>query len=128
MSTQEKIKIEGGCHCGAIEFIAFVSKNVKSINCNCSICAMTAYKHLNVLHSNFELIKGDNDLSEYNFGTAKARHFFCKHCGIKSFYQPRSHPGSYSINLNCCTSLDQLSVEVIDFDGQNWEESVDKIR
>jgi len=114
----EQVKLIGGCHCGAIEFIATVPKQVKSINCNCSICTMTGYKHLNVSHSDFMLRNGDSDLSEYNFGTGKARHLFCKNCGIKS----------YSVNLNCCENTNELEIETIDFDGQNWEASVHQIQ
>lgn len=123
-----EIKLKGGCHCGAVEFIATVPKQVKSINCNCSVCAMTGYKHLNVPHLNFELIRGENALGEYRFGTGKARHLFCSRCGIKSFYQPRSHPDAYSVNLNCCENVDELEIEVISFDGQNWEASLDGLK
>ena len=123
-----EIKLKGGCHCGAVQFVTTVAKKVKAINCNCSICTMTGYLHLNVPHVKFELVKGETALSEYRFGTGKARHLFCKRCGIKSFYQPRSHPETYSINLNCCENADELEIEVIDFDGQNWEASMDGLQ
>lgn len=46
---------------------------------------------------------------------------FGSHCGIKSFYVPRSHPDGYSVNARC---LDEGTVEAMTFrkvDGKNWE-------
>ena len=48
----------------------------------------------------------------------KAKHLFCKKCGTKSFYQPRSHPGSYSINLRCVDEPPDI-YKVVHFDGKN---------
>ena len=40
-------------------------------------------------------------LTSYRFGTGAADHLFCRNCGVKSFYQPRSHPDAWSVNANC---------------------------
>lgn len=72
----------------------------------------------------FELLSGAEDLTTYTFNTGAAKHTFCKVCGVKSFYTPRSHPDGISVNVNC---LDQDTVEnvsITDFDGQNWEASI----
>ena len=45
---------------------------------------------------------------------------------IKSFYQPRSHPEMYSINLKCVDDPPEIK-EVIYFDGINFEESIKNI-
>jgi hypothetical protein len=72
-----------------------------------------------VPHDAFELISGRDALVSYRFGTGTAEHLFCRHCGIKSFYQPRSHPDAWSVNANC---LDQSVVlEIEQFDGRNWD-------
>jgi len=79
---------------------------------------MTGFLHLMVPHDRFELLTGRDSLASYRFGTGIAEHLFCKSCGVKSFYQPRSHPGSWSVNANC---LDQpLDLEVEQFDGRDW--------
>ena len=91
----------GGCHCGGVKYKFKSDKSVEIWNCNCSICDMINYQHLFVKHELFELISGEDLLLEYKFESGSAKHFFCKRCGIKSFYQPRSHPEMYSINFKC---------------------------
>ncbi len=54
---------------------------------------MTGFLHVMVPHAAFELLTGRDALSCYRFGSGAAEHLFCRHCGVKSFYQPRSHPG-----------------------------------
>ena len=86
--------VRGGCHCGAVRFEAEVpDPPVPALDCNCSVCRMTGYMHINVPHEDFELLSGRDVLASYRFGTGAAEHLFCSQCGVKSFYQPRSHPG-----------------------------------
>ena len=80
---------------------------------------MTGFIHVMVPHDEFELISGRDALASYRFGTGVAEHLFCRHCGIKSFYQPRSHPEAWSVNANCLDEPVELAVET--FDGRNWE-------
>ena len=116
------MKIEGGCHCGAVRFTAeFGEPPVPALDCNCSVCRMTGFLHVMVSHADFELISGRDALSAYRFGTGAAEHLFCRHCGVKSFYQPRSHPGAWSLNANCLDTRPPLAVEP--FDGANWEQA-----
>lgn len=72
-----------------------------------------------VAHDEFELICGRDALSSYRFGTGQAEHLFCSVCGVKSFYQPRSHPDAWSVNANCLDKPVELAIE--QFDGRNWE-------
>jgi len=89
--------------------------------CNCSICSMTSYLHLIVPRSRFRLLRGADDLTTYTFNTGVARHTFCKVCGIKSFYVPRSNPDAISVNARCLQPETIESIHVSYFDGQNWE-------
>ncbi len=50
-----------------------------------------------------------------------AKHYFCRTCGIKSFYVPRSNPDGYSVNANCLDPGTVRSTHVTPFDGRNWE-------
>jgi hypothetical protein len=115
------MKIEGGCHCRAVRFAIETPREVELLDCNCSMCAITGHLHLTVAHERFALLAGQDSLTSYRFGTGAANHLFCTRCGIKSFYQPRSHPGSWSVNFRCLDPGHGLAVSVRAFDGQNWE-------
>ena len=71
--------------------------------------------------SRFVLIQGDELLTTYTFNTGVAKHRFCKVCGVKSFYIPRSNPDGYSINVRCLESAGISSLRTKSFDGKNWE-------
>ena len=114
------MRIEGGCHCGAVRFEAELAEPpLSALSCNCSVCRMTGYLHVMVSHDQFELLSGRNSLISYRFGTGAAEHLFCRHCGVKSFYQPRSHADAWSLNANCFDEPVELIVE--QFDGRDWE-------
>ena len=91
------------------------------LDCNCSICAKTGFLHLIVPHADFLLISGQDALVSYRFGTGAADHLFCRTCGIKSFYQPRSHPDAWSVNYRVLDDVSELAPTVKPFDGRNWE-------
>lgn len=91
----------GGCHCGRVRFEVDAPARPQVQECNCSICRMTGFVHLIVPAARFRLLQGEDALTEYRFNTGTARHLFCRHCGVKSFYVPRSHPHGYSINVRC---------------------------
>jgi len=82
---------------------------------------MTGFLHLIVPRENFRLLSDENSLTTYTFNTGVAKHFFCKHCGIKSFYIPRSNPDGFSINIRCLDPFPEHA-KITPFDGQNWEQ------
>jgi hypothetical protein len=116
------IEVSGGCHCGAVRFTATMpDPPVPALACNCSICSMTGFLHVMVTRDRFDLLTGRDALTSYRFGSGAADHLFCANCGVKSFYQPRSHPDAWSVNANCLDEAPELSVE--QFDGRNWEQA-----
>ena len=116
------IQVSGGCHCGAVRFSASMpDPPVPALACNCSICSVTGFLHVMVPHDRFELLTGRDSLTSYRFGSGAADHLFCSNCGVKSFYQPRSHPDAWSVNVNCLDKAPELLVE--QFDGRNWEQA-----
>jgi len=106
----------GGCHCGAVAFEVDAPARLTLSDCNCSICRMSGYQHLIVPRARFRLLQGAESLSEYRFNTGTARHLFCRHCGVKSFYVPRSNPDGYSVNVRCLdpATIERVEVEVFD--------------
>lgn len=121
--SEPLITHRGGCHCGAVRFEVDAPAHLTLLDCNCSICRMTAFQHLIVPASRFRLIQGAEALTEYRFNTGTARHRFCKHCGVKSFYVPRSHPDGYSINARCLDVGTVTGVEFELFDDTRRAES-----
>lgn len=110
----------GGCHCGRVKFEIDIPEQFVVHRCSCSICQKSGYLHLIVKAENFNLLCGKDSLVDYRFHTGVARHLFCRTCGIKSYYVPRSHPDSFSVNLNCVELPDEVDVTIKDFDGRNW--------
>ena len=119
--TNQFVGLTGGCHCGAVRFECAAPADWRPLECNCSMCRRSAYLHVIVPRANFRLLKGEGDLTCYTFNTGVAQHLFCRHCGVKSFYVPRSHPDSYSVNARCVDGVDTDALEPIPFDGRNWE-------
>lgn len=117
----DHVTINGGCHCGAVRFGFKAPAQVELLDCNCSMCSRTGFLHLIVPHDDLTLEKGADALTSYRFGTGTAEHLFCCHCGIKSFYQPRSHPNAWSVNWHCLDDGHSLEATVTAFDGRNWE-------
>ncbi|MEM7002733.1 MAG: GFA family protein [Pseudomonadota bacterium] len=111
----------GGCHCGRVRFRVRAPRSITVSQCNCSICTKSGYLGLIVPKENFTLLRGAEDLSEYRFNTNTAAHTFCRHCGIKSFYYPRSHPDGVNVNARCLDEGTVLKLKVCEVDGQNWE-------
>ncbi len=112
----------GGCHCKAVRFTAHLpAEPVPALECNCSICSMTGFIHIIVPHGDFTVESGADQLTGYRFGSGAAEHLFCSVCGVKSFYQPRSHPDSWSVNAHCLDGPVALVVE--QFDGREWDKA-----
>ena len=113
---EAQVTHRGGCHCGAVAFEVDAPARVTVSECNCSMCRMTGFLHLIVPRTRFRLLRGAEALSEYRFNTGTAQHLFCAHCGVKSFYVPRSNPDGYSVNLRCLdqSTLAEVTIELFD--------------
>ena len=118
----------GGCHCGKVRYEVDAPEILELTECNCSICSKSGYLHLIVEKDQFRLSSGEDDLETYTFDTHEAKHLFCKTCGIKSFYIPRSHPDGFSVNARCLDEGTVKGMNIEPFDGKNWEESIHKLR
>ncbi|MFC4348835.1 GFA family protein [Kordiimonas lipolytica] len=124
----DHVKHKGGCHCGAVTFELTAPATLKGKRCNCSICSMTGFIHVFATKDEFRITSGADNLTDYRFNTGTAQHLFCKTCGVKSFYVPRSHPDGWSVNLNCIDKTTVTDIDVADFDGANWEANIAGLR
>jgi hypothetical protein len=111
---------QGSCHCGTVQFEIDAPEHIEATNCNCSICTMAGFLHLILPLSHFRLLAGEDNITTYTFNTGVAKHTFCKTCGIKPFYTPRSNPDGIDVNVNCL-KVQPSYISVTDFDGQHWE-------
>jgi centromere protein V len=111
----------GSCHCGAVRVEVEAPEHIVAYECNCSMCRRTAFLHLIVPASRFRLVSGADQLTTYVFNTGIAKHVFCRICGVRPFYVPRSNPDGFSVNVRCLDQSGVRSLEVLPFDGENWE-------
>ncbi len=116
------VKHSGGCHCGRVRFELTAHEDILVSECNCSICSKSGYLGLPVSRSRFTLLQGEDCLTTYTFNTQVAQHFFCRHCGVKSFYIPRSHPHGYNVNVRCLDPGTVKNMTVRPFNGRDWEQ------
>lgn len=115
-------KLNGSCHCGNVAFEVELAGEIEAQTCTCSICEKTGFIHVIVANSKFRITKGADNLTEYTFNTGVAKHYFCKTCGIKAFYRPRSNPDGWSVNARCLDGYPNLPLKMIaPFDGKDWE-------
>jgi hypothetical protein len=102
-------------------------RSLQALDCNCSVCTKKGFLHLIVPASDFALLKGQASLSTYTFGSHTAQHHFCSCCGIHSFYIPRSHPDGIDINLRCLDNDLVQFMDLVPFEGRDWEGHIDEI-
>ena len=118
----------GGCHCGRVRYeVTTDLAQARVSECNCSICQRKGYLHHIVPRDRFRLVAGADVLTTYRFGTMTAQHHFCRHCGVASFYVPRSHPDQIDVNVRCLDDVDLGTLRIEQFDGRNWEASIAKL-
>lgn len=116
----------GSCHCGAVKFEIDAPEEIEVEDCNCSICAKAGFLHLILPMSKFRLLYGADALTTYTFNSGVAKHTFCKVCGVKPFYTPRSNPDGIDINVRCLDARPK-SIRIVPFDGRNWEQNAHKV-
>jgi len=120
--TGDLVMHAGGCHCGRVRFQVRAPTAIEVLDCNCSICAMTGFLHLIVPAAQFRLLRGADMLACYQFNTGAARHLFCRACGIKSYYVPRSHPDGFSVNARFLDPGSVTGMRVLACNGRDWEQ------
>lgn len=69
--------------------------------------------------SELQIQAAPDSLSTYTFGSGKAKHQFCKHCGIYTFHETFRFPGHYRVNLGCIDEVDTLNLDIELFDGKS---------
>ena len=101
----------GSCHCGAVRF-RIESDFPELTQCDCSICRRKNALMVKVHEDQFQLLAGQDALTEYQFHSRTARHFFCRICGIYPFHRKRVTPDHFGINVLCLEDFDPAGIPV----------------
>ena len=111
---------QGGCHCGKVRYSVALDLTKPVISCNCSMCGRSGTLLSFVPAADFELLSGEDVLTDYQFNHHVIHHLFCRVCGIKSFARGASKDGSptVAINTRCLDDIDLGVLQVTQFDGK----------
>ena len=101
----------GSCHCGAIRFRvdAIISELT---TCDCSLCVKRNAVMAKIPEQALTVVKGEELLTLYQWNTRKAKHYFCRQCGIYVFHRKRAAPDHYGVNIFCLDGFDITSLPV----------------
>ena len=102
---------KGSCHCGAVRF-EIATDFPELTTCDCSICSRKNAVMVKVHESAFRLLAGEQSLSDYQFHTRTAKHYFCKVCGIYPFHRKRVTPDHLGVNVHCLDGFDPAGIPV----------------
>lgn len=116
MNSSELKTYKGSCHCGSVQY-EIDTDFPELTTCNCSICRRRNALMVKVHEDNFRLIQGQEVLAEYQFHTHKAKHYFCKKCGIYPFHRKRTAPDSYGINIHCLNDINIEGISIRETNG-----------
>jgi len=113
---------EGSCHCGAVSFRVEGDLPTSAISCNCSHCRRKGLLLTFVPATQFELLSGEDALTDYLFNKHAITHRFCSKCGCQPFATGKGKDGTEmaSINLRCVPDADIDSLELQKVDGASY--------
>lgn len=113
-------KYEGGCQCGAVRFSCELDLE-NTITCNCSRCQKLGSVLTFTAIDSFNLLKGNNEVTEYLFNKKVISHRFCKICGIESFAIGQNPDGSKmaAVNANCLDGVEPREIKSHHFNGRD---------
>jgi hypothetical protein len=107
----------GSCHCGAVTF-RIDAEIVELTTCDCSLCVKKNALMTKVPESALTILAGEDALTLYQWNTRRAKHYFCKHCGIYVFHRKRSQPDHFGVNVFCLDGFDASKIVVRATEGK----------
>jgi hypothetical protein len=128
------MKIDGGCHCGAITYEAEVDPDHASI-CHCSDCQQlsgTAFRtSIRAAHDQFKIISGEPKVY-VKIGDSGGRRAqaFCANCGSAIYATAAEGNAPYNIRLGTVRQRNELvpKVQLWCRSAQPWLATLDTIR
>ncbi|ABZ75200.1 glutathione-dependent formaldehyde-activating GFA [Shewanella halifaxensis HAW-EB4] len=112
---------KASCHCGGVQLgLILLDGLVDLRRCDCSMCRRRGAVVASVSLDSIHILKGTDKLSQYQFNTFTAKHFFCKICGIYTHHQRRSNPEQFGVNVACIEGVNPYDLgEIPVMDGIN---------
>jgi hypothetical protein len=94
----------------------------KAMECNCSHCSRKGFLLSFVPSGQFNLISGEENLTEYRFNKKHIAHLFCKTCGVQGFGRGNNPEGkeTIAINVRCIPEIDPRTLTIEQFDGKSF--------
>jgi len=117
----------GSCHCGAVRFT--IRADITELTtCDCSLCVKKNALMTKVREDALEITSGADQLGLYEWNTRRAKHHFCRTCGVYTFHRKRAAPDHFGVNVFCLDDFDPASVPVRRTDGADMTVAVDGAR
>lgn len=114
-------KYTGGCHCGRVRYEVEADID-EAMSCNCSICQKRGSLLTFVPRSQFSLLAGEHDQTDYQFNKKVVHHLFCSTCGVSSYAEGTGPDQSQmvAINVRCLDDIDLDALTVKRIDGRSF--------
>ena len=110
--------LAGSCHCGTVRF-RVDAPIAELTTCDCSLCVKRNAVMARVPEHALTIVAGEDALTLYQWNTRRAKHYFCKRCGIYVFHRKRVAPDHFGVNVFCLDGLDPRSLPVRATEGAN---------
>jgi len=108
----------GSCHCGAVTF-RVDAEIAELTTCDCSLCVKKNAVMAKVPQAALAIVSGEADLTLYEWNTGRAKHYFCRRCGIYVFHRKRAAADHFGVNVFCFDGFDASAVPVRATQGAN---------
>jgi hypothetical protein len=110
--------LNGSCHCGAVKF-RIDATITELTTCDCSLCVIRNAVMAKVPQAALTVLEGEELLTLYQWNTRRAKHYFCKRCGIYVFHRKRAAPDHFGVNAFCLENFARAAVPVRATEGAN---------
>lgn len=106
----------GSCHCGGVLF-TIAHEPTELTTCDCSLCMKRSARMVKVPEAALRVEQGQDLLALYEWNSRRAKHFFCRRCGIYVFHRKRAAPDHFGVNVFCLDNYDAATLPVRPTDG-----------
>jgi hypothetical protein len=65
------------------------------------------------------ILEGEELLTLYEWNTRRAKHYFCRRCGIYVFHRKRAAPDHFGVNVHCLDGFDMTKIPIRATNGAN---------